>query len=159
MRPRPRRRRLRWAVAMVVLCALATLPIGIRRCQTTQRSEEARAVLGTLVARLETLAAAGAAWPTAAAGPTPPAGACCQAASRKCAPDPTQWDHATWKALAMTLDDPHRYVFAYEPTPSGAALRAIGDLDCDGTLATFTAELTRVGNTVTVRWSSQQPSE
>jgi hypothetical protein len=153
------RRRVRWLAALVGLCALATVPIGVRACRATRRGAEASTVLGLLVDRARALAAAGQPWPTSAVGPTPPVGACCAQADGVCAVDLAAWGDPTWKALAMTLDDPHRYSYAYEPTPTGARLRAIGDLDCDKVLATFTAELTRVGDTVTVRFRREHPDE
>lgn len=75
--------------------------------------------------------------PPEAAPMTPPAGACCKQPNHKCTPTPTDWQHPAWRALAFELMDPHYYSYALEPTADGFVAKAVGDLDCDGTLATY----------------------
>lgn len=77
-------------------------------------------------------------FPPESVGPTPPVGACCMQGG-KCAPDPALWEHPTWRALGFSIEDPHYYSYQYEVLDGGKAFvaRAIGDLDCDGVLATF----------------------
>jgi len=73
-----------------------------------------------------------------------PAVSCCAYAGKKCAPNPAQWTLATWDQLKFAVDDPHFYQYEYESTGTAApgpgsrfTARALGDLDCDGVLATF----------------------
>jgi type IV pilus assembly protein PilA len=71
--------------------------------------------------------------------PTTP---CCGQPADKCAPTVSDWKgNATWDALNFAIDDPHfyRYEYVSTGTESAAAFtaRALGDLNCDGTLATF----------------------
>jgi type IV pilus assembly protein PilA len=73
-----------------------------------------------------------------------PAGTCCASPINKCAPVPSDWETATWRALQFSLGDPHYYQYEYASTGSASAgpgsrftVRALGDLNCDGELATF----------------------
>jgi len=73
-----------------------------------------------------------------------PAVSCCAYPGKKCAPSPAQWTLATWDSLKFAVDDPHYYQYEYESTGTAGAgpgsrftARALGDLDCDGTLSTF----------------------
>lgn len=54
----------------------------------------------------------------------------------------TQWDRSPgWGELQFRISEPHYYSFQFESHGEGHAaefkVRAIGDLDCDGELATF----------------------
>jgi prepilin-type N-terminal cleavage/methylation domain-containing protein len=76
--------------------------------------------------------------------PTTPAATCCGYPSFKCPPDPAHWDTPSWKALMFSVDDPHWFRYEYDSTGSGApgtgsnfTVRAVGDMDCDGTYSTF----------------------
>ena len=78
-----------------------------------------------------------------AAALRPGAGECCKQPGQQCAAEaaPPPWDQ---------LDDPHRephrYSYEFIPGPSGPntsfKVRAVGDLDCDGTLATYELTVT-----------------
>lgn len=72
---------------------------------------------------------------------TPEAGACCKQADRTCQPDAAAWEAPTWRALAFSMDGPHQYSYEFTSTGAGKSarfvIRATGDLDCDGTFATF----------------------
>lgn len=69
-------------------------------------------------------------------GPTPAVGECCKQGG-KCAPDRAHWDVPGWKQLFFQLENPHYYSYELVIEPGGFIARAIGDLDCDGELATF----------------------
>jgi type IV pilus assembly protein PilA len=76
--------------------------------------------------------------------PLTPAVSCCAYPGHKCAPNPVQWTLSTWDQLKFAIDDPHYYQYEYESTGTAGAgpgsrftARAMGDLDCDGTLSTF----------------------
>lgn len=83
-----------------------------------------------------------------------PAGTCCAGSFGRCAPNAASWATATWEALDFAQADPHYYRYEFESSSSsGGALdqfyaRAYGDLDCDGTLSTFTmyGEINADGN-------------
>jgi hypothetical protein len=75
-------------------------------------------------------------FPGPSAGPTPPLGACCEQGG-KCEPQAAQWETEVWTALQFSVDDPHYYSYQYIVDGDEFTARAIGDLDCDGTYATF----------------------
>jgi prepilin-type N-terminal cleavage/methylation domain-containing protein len=64
----------------------------------------------------------------------------CQTGGR-CAGNSTVWNSGIWEALNFSLPDPHNYMPDYVGAGTGKdstfTAKAIGDLDCDGTLATF----------------------
>ncbi len=67
--------------------------------------------------------------------------ACQGGESTKMPPNPDAWTAPGWQELNFSVDDPHyyRYEFVSEGSGPGAQFtaRAIGDLNCDGVLATF----------------------
>jgi type IV pilus assembly protein PilA len=79
-------------------------------------------------------------FPNGAAGPTP-GPTCCAAGQDKCAAAPAAWTvDVNWQALNFSVEDPHYYGYTYaitDPLLGPFTARATGDLDCDGTLATF----------------------
>ncbi|MCA9524577.1 MAG: prepilin-type N-terminal cleavage/methylation domain-containing protein [Myxococcales bacterium] len=76
---------------------------------------------------------------------TPVAGnpnACCTdgAADGKCEPNEAAWTTATWQALLFKMSDKHYYNYMFEGGVGDASRYtawALGDLDCDGTYASF----------------------
>jgi type IV pilus assembly protein PilA len=68
--------------------------------------------------------------------------ACCGGAGDKCPGNDVRFDNAMWVALNFSIPDPHNYRPDYTSTGVGNAATftatATGDLDCDGTPATFT---------------------
>ncbi len=84
-----------------------------------------------------------------------PAVTCCLSAGRKCAAAPGVWNNLTWNALHFDVPDPHYYRYEYDSSGSAATAkftaRALGDLDCDGILSTFsmTGEATATGRDIT----------
>lgn len=70
--------------------------------------------------------------------PTPPLGTCCKQGG-KCAPDASLWSKPPWTSLHFSVDDPSYYSYQYQAAPDGKSftVRALGDLDCDGTYSTF----------------------
>lgn len=71
-----------------------------------------------------------------AATPTP--GSCCP---KRCKPEPQLWENLSWKALMFGKWSHFYYSneFRSSGTDNNARFtaRAIGDLDCDGTMSTF----------------------
>ncbi len=73
-----------------------------------------------------------------AAALRPAAGECCKQPGQQCAGEvaPPPWD-----LLGSPHAEPHRYSYEFIPGPEGPSasftVRAVGDLDCDGTLSTY----------------------
>jgi type IV pilus assembly protein PilA len=70
--------------------------------------------------------------------------------NNKCTADPAKFKaDAGWLALEFSVDEPSQYQYQYAPVSSSSfAAYGIGDVDCDGTSATWTVEgtLTTAGN-------------
>lgn len=78
----------------------------------------------------------------ASVGPTPPLS---QLGPDLMEPDPTLWDHPTWRALGFSVDEPSYYSYQYESAGSGwgarGAVTAFGDINGDGELEVFVRTL------------------
>jgi hypothetical protein len=152
-------RRVRYVLLLVALCAIATCPAAQRSCTANAQAREAEQLLEYLANRVEAAIGATGRVPEAAAGPTPAAG-CCEAGGT-CAPDPAIWSAPGWKALAFSIDDEHRYTYAYVPAADGrsAIVRATGDLDCDGVPALYEVEIRIEPQALARRWTRKDPLE
>lgn len=152
-------RRLRYVLLLIALCAIATCPAAKRSCTAKARAAEADQLLGYLADRVAAHVATTGRVPPAAAGPTPQP-ACCEQGGT-CAPDATIWAQPGWRALGFSIDGAHRYTYQYAPDPGGllATLRAVGDVDCDGTASTVEVKLRIAGGTVSRAWSHAPASE
>lgn len=65
-----------------------------------------------------------------------PAASCCE--SNGTCNDPAVWKDPVWQALDFSIDDPHRFRYAYESTGKTFTAKAVADLDCDGTEIQYT---------------------
>jgi hypothetical protein len=150
--------RVRWVLALVALCALATCPAAQRRCAAKRDAREAPALLHYLVGQVKTLVSTTGKLPDINVGPTPAIGVCC-AEGTTCAPDPSRWNEPGWRALGFSIDGRHR--FSYQVRRDGAALvlTAVGNQDCDSVHAVYEVRLTLDGDKLTETWSQQQPLE
>jgi hypothetical protein len=146
-------RRLRYVLLLTGLCAIATCPAAKRSCTAKTRAAEADQLLGYLADRVAAHSAATGRVPPTAAGPTPQP-ACCEQGGT-CGPDPSLWAQPGWRELGFSIDGAHRYTYQYAPDPSGlsATLRAVGDVDCDGTVSIVEVKLTITGGKVSRVWS------
>jgi hypothetical protein len=71
--------------------------------------------------------------------PLLPAKACCGQPQNKCPADPKAFqDDKVWSAIDFVLDEPTMYQYSYHSDGKTAVVQAIGDLDCDGSPATYT---------------------
>jgi hypothetical protein len=138
-------RRVRYVLALVALCALATCPAAHRACVAKRHAREAEKLLDALGDRVETIVAETGKVPPLAAGPSP-SPSCCDRGGT-CEPDDTTWSAPGWRALGFSIDGDYRYTYQYIPDPSGASAiaRATGDLDCDGTKTTLELRMVVVG--------------
>jgi hypothetical protein len=82
--------------------------------------------------------------------PLTPAGkTCCRQPNNKCAVDAVAFtSDKVWSAIEFQLDEPSLYQYRYHSDGKTAIVEAVGDLDCDGQMATFTmtATTTASGN-------------
>ncbi|MEZ4359006.1 MAG: hypothetical protein R3B48_02420 [Kofleriaceae bacterium] len=150
-------RRIRYVLTLLSLCAIATCPSAHRSCRAKVRAREAAELLDVLSAELRRVVASSS-LPTHAAAPTPPVTRCCEQGGR-CAPDATLWQVEPWRTLRFSLDEPHRYSVEYVPTPNGALIRLLGDVDCDGVLSRYELRATVAGTSVTLERSAVLPLE
>jgi hypothetical protein len=147
-------RRLRYLLALVALCTIATCPAAKRACTARVRTVEADELLGYLVERVAAQVAATGRVPPTPAGPTPEAG-CCERGGT-CPPDPAGWGSAPgWRELGFSIDGEHRFRYEYAPDPSGssAILRATGDVACDGQQRTVEVRVSVAGAALLQVWS------
>jgi len=68
-----------------------------------------------------------------------PALRCCVTAGAggRCMPEPTQWQDPTWTGVQFSMDDPHYYQYELTSGANEFTARALGDLDCDGVMSSF----------------------
>ena len=66
-----------------------------------------------------------------------PAAACCPQPGAKCAVDNAAWQAKTWQDLDFQIDEPGHYQYRYDGDGQSADVEAVGDLDCDGEMATY----------------------
>jgi hypothetical protein len=151
--------RVRYVLALLALCAIATCPTAKRSCIAHRESREADNLLDYLGDRVAATVAATGKVPPAPAGPTPPVACCDQGGT--CGPDAALWAAPGWRALAFSIDGDFRYRYEYIPDPSGlsATVRATGDLDCNGTPALYELHLAVHGNDVERTWTRKDPYE
>lgn len=98
--------------------------------------------------------------PPAAAPMTPAAGSCCKQPKGRCTPTPADWQHPSWQALHFEIPDPHYFSYELKPTADGFIVRAVGDLDCDGTFSRYEQRGTlRNGEVVLDEMTSTDPLE
>ena len=152
-------RRLRYLLALLGLCAIATCPIAKRSCTAKGRAREADEVIDYLANRVADAVAATGKVPPLPAGPTPQPGCCEQGGT--CAPDAKTFDEPGWRALQFSIDTPYRYTYEYVPDPSGGAatIRAIGDVDCNSKTSLYELHLTVKAGHVERAWTRTDPYE
>ncbi len=88
---------------------------------------------------------------TAAAMPGVDGGACASP-GKKFAVDSAWATDTAWVSLGFQIDDPNLFTYHYTSAdPKVATAKAVGDLDCDGTLITYTLDLaTANGNPTSI---------
>jgi hypothetical protein len=106
--------------------------------QQRGKSSEAELNLHRLKRALETHFAEYAEFPAGVAEPSPQAGSCCSGPGHRCAPEPSLWQGALWQSLDVSVDEPAYFSYAYRGGAREATVEAVGDLDCDGDLSTYT---------------------
>jgi len=68
-----------------------------------------------------------------------PALRCCVTggAGGRCVPESAQWQDPTWTGVHFSMDDPYYYQYELTSSTNEFTARAIGDLDCDGVMSSF----------------------
>ena len=80
--------------------------------------------------------------PSAAAAKPGSDGGACAATGGKFAIDSTWPTDSGWAALDFQVDEPNLFTYHYTRTSTASAqATAVGDLDCDGTLITYSLDL------------------
>jgi len=138
-------RRVRYVLTLLALCAIATCPAAKRSCNAKIRAREAEELCNAIADKVEQRVALTGHVPATAA-PLSPGVSCCEQGGQ-CKVDLDNWSAPGWKDLEFSIDDPHRYQYAYVPDPGGqsATVRAVGNLDCDGAASTYVLKLTVKG--------------
>jgi Tfp pilus assembly protein PilE len=78
---------------------------------------------------------------------TPAGSTCCGQPNNKCAVDAAAFSsNKVWSTLEFQLDEPTPYQYRYHSDGKTAVVEAIGDLDCDGQMATFTMTAATTAN-------------
>jgi type IV pilus assembly protein PilA len=69
-------------------------------------------------------------------------GSNCSQSNKKFTVDAAIWqDTAGWQELDFQVDEPNLFSYEYKPGSTAATALAVGDLDCDKTLITYTLDL------------------
>ena len=86
-------------------------------------------------------------------------GANCAVSGKKFTVDAAVWqDSAGWQALDFQVDEPNLFSYEYVPGSTVATALAVGDLDCDATLITYTLDLTAPGGNASAVISEPPPN-
>ena len=152
-------RRIRYGLALVALCAIATCPTAKRSCTARNQAQEADDLLDVIGDGVAKVVATTGKVPPTPAGPTPQPSCCEQGGA--CSADAQTWSAPGWRALGFSIDGTYRYTYEYLPDPSGtsAVARAVGDLDCNGDRSLYELRLVVKGMTVERAWSRRAPYE
>ena len=156
-------RRVRYLLVLIALCSIATCPTAKRACTARNRAREADDLVGYLADRVAAIARATGKLPATPAGPSPSPSCCDRGGTCTSADD--AFTGPGWKDLGFTIDGDFRYTFQYIPDPSGnsAVIRAVGDLDCNGTTSLYEVKLVLEpgagGAAVTRTWTRTAPYE
>jgi hypothetical protein len=125
---------------------LAAVALGLVGCKTPSKVPEARRYLeklsqGARVYAIEVQAEsnddAKPVFLVADSGLQPAPGSCCKHPEGICPPARSLWEAQPWESLRFAIDDPVRYSYQYVSDGATFTVRAVGDLDCDGTFSTF----------------------
>jgi hypothetical protein len=151
--------RIRYLLALLALCSIATCPAAKRSCTARRQAREAEHLLDYLADRVAAVVAATGKVPPTTAGPTP-ASSCC-AKGGTCSPDDSLWATPGWRALGFSVDGDFRYQYEYAPGPNGesAVLRARGDLDCNEVPSLYEVHLVVHDHAVERTWTREDRYE
>jgi hypothetical protein len=103
------------------------------------KATEAKLQLNKLGKNAKRIVVETGAFPKGKVGPSPAAECCGAAQDHKCPVDAKAWADPVWQAMEFSIDEPSLYRYSYESTDGKTfTATAIGDADCDSTMATYT---------------------
>ncbi|HEY4177020.1 MAG TPA: prepilin-type N-terminal cleavage/methylation domain-containing protein [Kofleriaceae bacterium] len=85
-------------------------------------------------------------------------GGACAVAGKKFVPVTTWAADAGWKELDFQVDEPNLFSYTYTGNASTPTAVAVGDLDCDATLITYTLYMTSSSGNAAVSLSEPPPN-
>ena len=77
--------------------------------------------------------------------PLTPAQPCCTGTNGKCPATPADWMTPAWQPLDFQIDHPHHYQYSYTSDGNTFQALAVGDLDCDTVMVTYTLNIDSAG--------------
>ena len=131
-------------IVVVIIGILAAIAIPVFAGQMKRaKTNEAVLQLNAIAKGAKTYYQANSRFPQGTAGVLPGAdGTACGQAGKKFALSNAWSTDPIWLDLDFHVDDPGYFSYHYDSTATDVAVAtAVGDLDCDGTLATYTLDL------------------
>jgi prepilin-type N-terminal cleavage/methylation domain-containing protein len=132
-------------VVVVIIGILAAIAIPVFSQQMKKaKTGEAQLMLNEIGKNAKTYYQANTKFPQGTATPLPGTdGGACTAAGGKFAVDAAGWQgDPVWSDLDFHVDEPNLFTYHYAATTTtDAEATAVGDLDCDSKLATYTLKL------------------
>jgi len=99
---------------------------------------EAKLMLNKLGKNAKVAYVTNAAFPKGKVGLTPATECCAASQNHTCVNDAKTWTDPVWTALDFSIDEPSHYRYSYDSDGQTFTALAVGDLDCDTEMATFT---------------------
>ena len=122
--------------AMVGVLAAVSIPAFIEYTRRAKKTEVSLN-LNRLGKNLKVFFITNAQFPIGDA-PLTPSAKCCGQPDNKCPVDSKQWESSEmWKQLDFEIFEPSRYQYTYHSDGKTVDVTAVGDLDCDGQMATY----------------------
>jgi len=146
-------------VAIIGILAAIAIPMFMGHMKRA-KTLEAQLMLNVLAKGAKTYYQTNAKFPQGIAGVLPAAdGGACGAPGGRMARTDAWASDTVWNELDFHMDDPALFSYHYESTADSAATAlAVGDLDCDHTLITYTLELTAPTGGVAANLTAPPPS-
>ncbi|HEY5951745.1 MAG TPA: type II secretion system protein [Kofleriaceae bacterium] len=146
-------------VAIIGILAAVAIPVFAGQMKRAKTSE-AMLQLNMVAKSAKSYYQAQSKFPQGTAGVLPAAdGSACKQAGGKFAMTNAWASDAVWLELDFHIDDPNLFSYHYESTARGTAQAlAVGDLDCDGQLITYTLDLTVPGGSPAATFTVPPPS-
>jgi hypothetical protein len=104
------------------------------------KKTEAALQLNKMSKNLKVYYVTNAAFPAGKSGPTPAAG-CCGQPNAKCAVTDAWAKDKIWQELDFQIDEPNQFQYSYDSDGKTVTATAVGDLDCDTTMITYTLKM------------------
>lgn len=137
-------------IVVAIIGVLAAIAIPMFMAQAGKaRTTEAMLQLNMLAKSAKTYYQANTKFPQGTAAALPAAdGSACNGTSRKLAVTNDWVNDATWSELDFHIDEPNLFTYHYTSSAASVATAyAVGDLDCDKQLVTYTLQLTTPSGT------------